>query len=135
MRDRSVLQASAAKRILLVACSGAGCPIGSTMLCCVCASTENFIMGSEVTELERQVAKFCGVQNALACSSPAAPPDGEGCGPGDAVFCTTFTFAATAEAIALQHATPVFIDVLEETFNIDPDSLLPGSGRTLQLRT
>ena len=44
-------------------------------------------------------------------------------GPGDAVICPSFTFASTAEVVALRGATPVFVDVLEDTFNIDPESL------------
>jgi dTDP-4-amino-4,6-dideoxygalactose transaminase len=46
-----------------------------------------------------------------------------GIGKGDAVFCPSFTFAATAESVALVGATPVFVDVLEATFNLDPASL------------
>ncbi len=41
-------------------------------------------------------------------------------GPGDAVICPTFTFCATGEVVALLGATPVFVDVDEATFNIDP---------------
>ena len=43
----------------------------------------------------------------------------KGIGPGDAVFCPSFTFCATAEVVALVGATPVFVDVDEATFNID----------------
>src|SRR5207237_916379 len=50
----------------------------------------------------------------------------QGVGPGDAVLCPSFTFCATGEAVALTGATPVFVDVLEETFNIDPASLRRG---------
>ena len=46
-----------------------------------------------------------------------------GIGPGDAVICPTFTFAATAEVVALLGATPVFADVEEASFNLDPESL------------
>ena len=44
-------------------------------------------------------------------------------GPGDAVFVPAFTFAASAEVVALVGATPVFVDVLEDTYNMDPASL------------
>ncbi|MFW1485242.1 aminotransferase class I/II-fold pyridoxal phosphate-dependent enzyme, partial [Vibrio parahaemolyticus] len=47
-------------------------------------------------------------------------------GPGDAVLCPTFTFCATGEVVTLTGATPVFVDVDEETFNIDVDSLKRG---------
>src|SRR5262245_7537900 len=51
---------------------------------------------------------------------------GLGLGPGDAVLCPSFTFAATAEAVAWFGATPVFVDVDEYTFNLDPASLQIG---------
>ena len=50
----------------------------------------------------------------------------KGIGPGDAVFCPSFTFCATAEVVALLGATPVFVDVDAATFNIDPHSLARG---------
>ena len=49
-----------------------------------------------------------------------------GIGPGDAVFCPSFTFAATAEAMPLVGATPVFVDIDPDTYNLDPDSLRGG---------
>src|SRR6202043_1887376 len=87
----------------------------------------NFIMGKEVAEFERQLAQFCGARHALSCGNGTDALllglMAKDVGPGDAVFCPTFTFAATAEVIALLRATPVFVDVLEETFNIDPNNL------------
>jgi dTDP-4-amino-4,6-dideoxygalactose transaminase len=87
----------------------------------------NFIMGKEVAEFERQLAQFCGARHALSCGNGTDALllglMAKDVGPGDAVFCPTFTFAATAEVIALLRATPVFVDVLEETFNIDPKNL------------
>ncbi len=50
----------------------------------------------------------------------------KGVGPGDAVLCPSFTFCATAEVVALTGATPVFVDVDEATFNINPESLKRG---------
>jgi dTDP-4-amino-4,6-dideoxygalactose transaminase len=60
----------------------------------------------------------------------------KGVGSGDAVLCPTFTFAATAEVVALVDATPVFVDVREDTFNIDPDSVVAAieTARRLGLR-
>jgi dTDP-4-amino-4,6-dideoxygalactose transaminase len=88
----------------------------------------NFIMGREVAELEGLLAEFCGARHAISCANGTdaliLAMMAKGIGPGDAVFCPTFTFAATAEAVALRGATPVFVDVLEDTFNIDPDSLV-----------
>ena len=88
----------------------------------------NFIMGTEVAEFEWSLADFCGARHAITCGNGTDAlifaMMAKEIGPGDVVFCPTFTFAATAEAIALQRATPIFVDVLEDTFNIDPESLL-----------
>src|SRR5215211_6710092 len=105
-----------------------------TALLRVCDET-NFIMGSEVAELERSLAEFCGARHAIACGNGTdaliLAMMAKEIGPGDAVFCPTFTFAATAEAIALQRATPIFVDVLEDTFNIDPKSLVVAIDREI----
>ena len=50
----------------------------------------------------------------------------KGVRPGQAVLCPSFTFAATAEVVAWFGATPVFVDVLDDTFNMDPASLEAG---------
>src|SRR5262249_11036211 len=88
----------------------------------------NFIMGGEVAEFERKLAEFCGVRHALTCGNGTDALllglMAKGVGSGDAVFCPTFTFAATAEVVALVHATPVFVDVRDDTFNVDPDSVV-----------
>jgi dTDP-4-amino-4,6-dideoxygalactose transaminase len=86
-----------------------------------------FIMGPEVPVFEERLAAFCGARYALSCSNGtdalALALMGWGYGPGDAVFVPAFTFAATAETIAWVGATPVFVDVLEHSFNLDPASL------------
>lgn len=86
-----------------------------------------FLMGPEVTAFEQQLAAFCGAKHALSCSSGTdalvMTLMAKDIGPGDAVFCPTFTFCATAESAALIGATPVFVDVDADTFNIDPASL------------
>lgn len=86
-----------------------------------------YVMGPEVREVEKQLAEFCGAKHALGCSSGTdaliLPLMVENVGPGDAVFVPAFTFVATAEAAALVGATPVFVDVLPDTFNMDPESL------------
>ena len=86
-----------------------------------------YVMGPEVAELERRLAEFCGARHALSCANGT---DALGLGlmlkgvkPGDAVLCPAFTFAATAEVVAWFGATPVFVDVHEDTFNMDPTSL------------
>lgn len=85
-----------------------------------------FIMGPEVAELEERLADYCGVRHAVACSSGTdalvLALMAWGVGPGDAVVVPTFTFAATAEAVALLGATPVFADSLPDTYNVDPAS-------------
>ncbi len=87
-----------------------------------------FIMGPEVRVAEADLAAFCGAKHAISCASGTdallLPLMAKGIGPGDAVFCPAFTFHATAEVVALLGATPVFVDVREADFNIDPDSLL-----------
>jgi dTDP-4-amino-4,6-dideoxygalactose transaminase len=86
-----------------------------------------FIMGPEIAELERRLAEYCGVKHALACASGTDALLllllAQGVGPGDAVFCPSFTFAASAEVIALVGATPVFVDVARDDFNMAPASL------------
>jgi dTDP-4-amino-4,6-dideoxygalactose transaminase len=86
-----------------------------------------FLMGPEVTEFEKQLAAFCGARHAVSCSSGTDALVmvlmAKGIGPGDAVFCPAFTFCATAEAAALLGATPIFVDVHADTFNMDPNSL------------
>jgi dTDP-4-amino-4,6-dideoxygalactose transaminase len=85
-----------------------------------------FIMGPEVAEFEEMLAEFCGVENAIGCSSGTdalvLPMLAWGVGPGDAVVVPTFTFAATAEAVAILGATPVFADSLPGTYNLDGTS-------------
>jgi len=85
-----------------------------------------FILGPEVRELEAELARFCGARHAVTCASGTDALVlvlmAKGIGPGDAVICPSFTFCATAEVAALLGATPVFADVDETTFNIDPAS-------------
>lgn len=86
-----------------------------------------FIMGPEVRAAEAGLAAFCGVRHAITCASGTdallLPLMAKGIGPGDAVICPGFTFHATAEVVALIGATPVFADVEDESFNIDPRSV------------
>jgi dTDP-4-amino-4,6-dideoxygalactose transaminase len=86
-----------------------------------------FVMGPEVRALEADLAAFCGARHAIACASGTdallLPLMARGIGAGDAVICPSFTFAATAEVVAVLGATPVFADIEEATFNIDPASL------------
>ena len=86
-----------------------------------------YILGPEVRKFEKNLAKFGKSKYALGCANGTdaivLPLLAWGIGPGDAVFCPSFTYCATAEAIANTGATPVFIDVHRRTYNIDPESL------------
>ena len=87
-------------------------------------SSAQFIMGPQVTKLEENLALYTGAKYAYACSSGTdalllalMAIDIE---PGDEIITTPFTFIATAETIALLKAKPVFVDIDETTYNIDP---------------
>ena len=86
-----------------------------------------YVMGPQVAELEAALAARAGVANAVTCASGTDALQialmAEGIGPGDAVFIPSFTFTATAEVVALIGAAPVFVDVVEETYMIDPADL------------
>ena len=86
-----------------------------------------FVMGPAVAELETQLAARAGVAHAVTCASGTDALQialmAEGVGAGDAVFIPSFTFTATAEVVVLVGAEPVFVDVVEETYLIDPADL------------
>lgn len=87
----------------------------------------NFIMGDEITQLEKSLETFTGSKHAITCSSGTdallLAMMALGIGPGDEVITTPFTFIATAETIALCGAKPVFVDIDESTYNIDPSKI------------
>ena len=89
-----------------------------------------FINGPEVTQLEAALAAFSGAKHVVTCASGTDALlmvlMAKGVGRGDAVLCPSFTFSATGEAVALAGATPVFVDVDEQTFNMDAASLKRG---------
>lgn len=86
-----------------------------------------YIMGPEVRELEEKLAFYVGTGHAIACASGTdallLALMAYDVGPGDAIFTSPFTFIATAAVISLLGATPVFVDIDSETFNINPDKL------------
>lgn len=86
-----------------------------------------YIMGPEVRELEGKLAEFCGAKHALTCANGTDALHlalmALGATEGDAVFCPSFTFAATAEIVPHVRATPVFVDVDSRTFNMSVESL------------
>lgn len=86
-----------------------------------------YIMGPEVGELEYQLAHYVGVKHAITCANGTDALQlalmAMGIGPGDAVIVPTFTFFASAEAVAFVGATPVFADVDPRTFNLNCEKL------------
>src|SRR5215210_2862842 len=99
-----------------------------------------YILGPEVAQLEADLAAFCGANHVVSCANGtdalAMVLMAKGVRPGDAVFCPSFTFAATAEVVAWLGATPVFVDVIDGSFNMDPASLAlaVATARLLNLR-
>jgi UDP-2-acetamido-2-deoxy-ribo-hexuluronate aminotransferase len=86
-----------------------------------------YVLGPEVTEFEKQLAAWCGASNAVSCANGtdalALPLMAWGVKPGDAVFCPSFTFVATAQVVPWLGATPVFVDIDAATYNMDPACL------------
>jgi UDP-2-acetamido-2-deoxy-ribo-hexuluronate aminotransferase len=87
----------------------------------------NYIMGEEVTQLEKSLEKFTGAKYAITCSSGTdallLAMMALDIKPGDEIITTPFTFIATAETIALMGAIPVFVDIDEKTYNIDASKI------------
>ncbi len=91
------------------------------------ASNCNFISGSKVTELEKQLAEYVGVKHCITCANGTDALTlmmmAWGIKEGDAVFVPDFTFFASGEVVAFEGATPIFVDVDRDTFNIDTNKL------------
>ncbi len=89
-----------------------------------------YILGPEVGELEKQLGDFCGAKHVLSCANGTDALGlalmAKGAKAGQAVLVPSFTFAATAEVVVWYGATPVFVDVEEGSFNIDPASFEAG---------
>lgn len=86
-----------------------------------------YIMGPEIAELELQLSEYIGVKHALTCSSGTdalvLPLMTKNLKKTDAIFTSPFTFFASAESITLSGATPVFVDIDPNTYNLDADAL------------
>lgn len=87
----------------------------------------NYVLGPEVKELENQLAALCKATTSISCANGtdalALPLMAWNLRPGDAVFCPSFTFVATAQVVPWLGATPVFVDIDPVTYNMDPASL------------
>src|SRR2546429_9610108 len=86
-----------------------------------------FILGPNVKAFEREAAEHLGVPRTVGVANGTdalvLALDALGIGPGDEVICPSFTFYATAEAIARRGATPVFADIDPATLNLDPQDV------------
>lgn len=90
-------------------------------------ASSRFIGGSKVSELEEKLAAYVGVKHCVTCANGTDSLElalmAWGVGKGDAVFVPDFTFFSSGEVVSILGATPVFVDVDEDTFNMDPASL------------
>ena len=90
-------------------------------------SSSAYVMGPKIKEMEIAFADYVGIKHCVACNSGTdallLALKVWNVKPGDAVFVPSFTFFASAEVIAMQGATPVFVDVDKDTFNMDVDDL------------
>lgn len=86
-----------------------------------------YILGPQVDTFEENLAAFAQAKHAISCANGTdailLPLLAWNIGPGDAVFCPSFSYCATAEVIALRGATPVFVDIDRDTYNMDAESL------------
>src|SRR5271154_3549504 len=86
-----------------------------------------YVMGPEVKAFEDKLAAFARTRHVVSCANGtealALPLMAWEIGPGDAVFCPSFTFAATGEVIPWLGASPVFVDIRPDTYNLDPEKL------------
>ncbi len=87
----------------------------------------NYISGKQVSELEEALASYVGVKHCITCANGtdalSLALEAWNIGPGDAVFVPDFTFFASGETVSFEGATPIFVDVCEDTFNMNPESL------------
>jgi dTDP-4-amino-4,6-dideoxygalactose transaminase len=103
--------------------------LGAPLEAAIKAAVEGgqWILGPQVAQFEKDIAAWAGMKHAIACANGTdallLALKAWGIGAGDAVFVPAFTFAASGEVVALAGATPVFVDVLPDTFNMDPVSL------------
>lgn len=91
-------------------------------------ASSHFIGGAPVKQLEQELAEYVGVKHSISCANGTDALElalmAWGIGEGDAVIVPDFTFFSSGEVVSTVGATPVFVDVLEDTFNIDPSQIV-----------
>ena len=92
-----------------------------------CCANAQFIGGAPVKELEKALAEYVGVKHCITCANGTDALSlavmAWGIGEGDAVFVPDFTYFASGEIVSFEGATPIFVDVCKDTYNIDPEKL------------
>ena len=128
---------AASKRIPLVDLEAQHRPIRDELLAAMtrCVDSQNYILGEAVASFEKAFAGYCGVEHAVGVSSGTdallLSLMALGVGPGDEVVTTAYSFFGTAGVVARLGAVPVFVDIEEDTFNLDTSRLEERlSGRT-----
>ena len=103
--------------------------------------TQQFILGPQVQVLEETIARYCGTRYAIGVASGSdallLSLMALGIGTGDEILLPSFTFFATAGCVSRLGATPVYVDIDPETYNMDPSRIeqTPSSGKTYCTRT
>jgi dTDP-4-amino-4,6-dideoxygalactose transaminase len=100
------------------------------------ATSARFISGPQVKELEKALAEYVGVKHCITCGNGTdaitIAMRAWGVGKGDAVFVPDFTFFSSGECPADEGATPIFVDVDQHTYNLDPAKLEEAVKRVIE---